>query len=84
LTERGAARGLRRLTQVAFAFGLLLVLGIPACAPGAQSAACRNDGDCPDGSKGRAYCVRRHCVECVTKASCGPHFTCRDGSCVED
>jgi hypothetical protein len=63
-------------------FWLAIGLLTTQCAPEAKSAACRNDGDCPDAERGRAYCVRRHCVECITRASCGPHMTCAKGQCV--
>jgi hypothetical protein len=63
---------------------MLLGLSASQCAPTPLGTPCRNDGECPDGERGHAYCVRRHCVECVTKASCGPHRTCRAGECVQD
>ncbi len=62
---------------------LLLLVGTLRCAPDAKTARCSNDSDCPDADEGRAYCVRHHCVECVTSASCGPHHRCQEGQCVE-
>jgi hypothetical protein len=68
-----------RMFVRAIALAALLSVG---CAPGAASSSCRNDSECPDAEHGRAYCVNHHCVECITKASCGPHRTCESGSCV--
>jgi hypothetical protein len=68
----------RRLRTFWLAIGLLTT----QCVPEPKSTPCRNDSDCPDGERGRAYCVRRHCVECITRASCGAHMTCVKGECV--
>jgi len=61
---------------------LLLLVGTLRCAPEAKFARCGHDSDCPDSDVGTAYCVRNHCVECVTSASCGAHRRCREGQCV--
>lgn len=61
---------------------LLVLLLAVGCTPGVNVAPCRNDSDCPDADRGRAYCVRQRCVECITRASCGPHMTCTEGQCV--
>lgn len=65
-------------------FCLLIVLAAltPQCAPEPNHQACSNDGDCPDAERGRAYCVHSRCVECITRASCGPHRSCVKGECV--
>jgi hypothetical protein len=69
------ARGVRLLW---LALGLLTT----QCFPDAKRQACRIDADCPDAERGRAYCVQSRCVECITRASCGPHMTCVKGECV--
>lgn len=61
---------------------MLIALVVSSCGPEARFAACRNDSECPDAEHGRAYCVRRRCVECITRASCGPHKECSEGRCV--
>lgn len=65
-------------------FWLLIGLLTTQCVPGPKNTPCRNDGDCPDGERGRAYCVRRHCVECITQGSCGAHRRCVAGQCVPE
>jgi len=76
---RRAVRG----ASAALVLGVLLSLATLECAPNARSARCENDGDCPDATHGRAYCVHSRCVECVTSSSCGAHRRCAEGQCVE-
>ena len=62
---------------------MLLGVLLFGCVPGgARMTPCSNDSECPDAKHGRAYCVRRHCVECITRSSCGAHHTCEEGRCV--
>lgn len=72
------------LEPARFVRALLPALGLLAtqCFADPKHQACRIDGDCPDAEHGRAYCVQNRCVECVTRASCGPHLTCVKGACV--
>lgn len=65
---------------VFLALGLLTM----QCTPDPKRQACRIDSDCPDAERGRAYCAQHRCVECVTRASCGPHMACVKGACVPD
>jgi hypothetical protein len=62
--------------------GLGFALAGVSCAPAARSAPCSNDGDCAEFDEGRAYCVHRRCVECVTSAACGDRKRCAAGECV--
>jgi hypothetical protein len=51
------------------------------CGP-AASPSCANDAECKRIDEKLHYCVRNRCVECVTKAACGPGLTCSLGRCV--
>jgi len=78
---------MRSFRHAWWAAGIMLLwqaLSPAACTAGPRSEPCRNDGDCPEAEHGNAHCVNHQCVECVTRAACGPHRTCENGACVPD
>jgi hypothetical protein len=70
------------MTRGVQTLGLVVGLLTAQCAPDPRSTPCRNDGDCPDGERGRAYCVQQRCVECIARGSCGAQMKCVKGQCV--
>ena len=56
-------------------------LFLGGCGPEPKSQACRVDHDCKASIGEAAYCLRSHCVECVSNASCGRDRLCVDGRC---
>lgn len=67
-----------------FATGLVAVL-MPlvflSCAPDAKYQACAVDDECKADFGETAYCMRSHCVECVSHASCRDGERCIAGMC---
>jgi hypothetical protein len=66
-----------------FKLALVVIAAVASLGCGPASApSCRNDAECRRADDTLRYCVRNRCVECVTKAACGPHRTCAEGRCV--
>jgi hypothetical protein len=72
---------MKSVTSVLLLTAALAVLFSSACAPGPKYQACRVDGECQKSMGASAYCSLSHCVECVTRATCGDGRLCIDGRC---
>jgi hypothetical protein len=67
-------------TRVHFAL-LPIAMLVVSCTPNPRNQACTTDDVCREALGKTAYCLRSHCVECVSHATCGERKHCVDGAC---